>query len=320
MKKNLFFIALSLGASILTFGQSNTFPPSGNVGIGVTDPKTKLEIDGDISARGWDTNYSIGFDTFESFNFNSKNVANYGLTRVNNSIALSGWDRLTFFTKGKPEITLNESGNVGIGVTDPKTKLDVDGTISLRGWDTNYSIGFDTYDAFDYKNQKVANYGLTRVGNEVVLAGWEKLNFSSNFKIQMALDKQGRLGIGTENPDEKLTVKGKIHAEEVIVDLNVPADYVFQKYYTGKSDLKADYVFPKLNEIESFVKENNHLPDMPSAKEIQENGLKIGEMNNLLLQKIEELTLLLIEQNKINQEQQEQLIILKQEVNQLKQK
>jgi len=68
------------------------------------------------------------------------------------------------------------------------------------------------------------------------------------------------------------------------------------------------------------VKENNHLPDMPSAKEIQENGLKIGEMNNLLLQKIEELTLLLIEQDKTNQEQQKQLIILKQEINQLKQK
>ncbi|WP_313384637.1 hypothetical protein [Chishuiella sp.] len=134
----------------------------------------------------------------------------------------------------------------------------------------------------------------------------------------MVLDSWGRLGIGTENPDQKLTVKGKVYAEEVIVDLNVPADYVFQKYYTGKSDLKVDYVFPKLNEIETFVKENNHLPDMPSAKEIQENGLKVGEMNNLLLQKIEELTLLLIEQNKKIIEQDK--TNLKEEINQLKQK
>jgi len=81
-----------------------------------------------------------------------------------------------------------------------------------------------------------------------------------------------------------------------------------------------------INEIETFVKENNHLPDMPSAKEIQENGLKVGEMNNLLLQKIEELTLLLIEQNKkiieqdkTNLKQEEQLIDLKKEINQLKQ-
>ncbi|WP_313384641.1 tail fiber protein [Chishuiella sp.] len=191
-------------------------------------------------------------------------------------------------------------------------------SIDYSSWG-NY-IGFNTYDSFDYKNQKVAHYGLTRIGNFVGLSGWDGLRFLSGGNQKMIINSLGRVGIGTDIPDEKLTVKGKIHAEEVIVDLNVPADYVFQKYYTGKSDLKVDYVFPKLNEIETFVKENNHLPDMPSAKEIQENGLKIGEMNNLLLQKIEELTLLLIEQDKTNQEQQKQLIILKQEINQLKQK
>lgn len=108
----------------------------------------------------------------------------------------------------------------------------------------------------------------------------------------------GKLGIGTANPDEKLTVKGKIHAEEIKVDLLVPADYVFQKYFTGSSTLKPDYEMPSLNEIESFVKENHHLPNIPSASEIQENGLQLGEMNNLLLQKVEELTLYILEQNK----------------------
>ncbi|SFN74538.1 hypothetical protein SAMN05421738_1363, partial [Algoriella xinjiangensis] len=49
----------------------------------------------------------------------------------------------------------------------------------------------------------------------------------------MSIQDNGRVGIGTSNPDEKLTVKGKIHAEEIIVDLAVPADYVFQKYFTG---------------------------------------------------------------------------------------
>lgn len=108
----------------------------------------------------------------------------------------------------------------------------------------------------------------------------------------------GKLGIGTANPDERLTVKGKIHAEEIKVDLAVPADYVFQKYFTGFSSLKPDYVMPSLNEIETFVKQNHHLPNIPSAKEIQQNGLQLGEMNNLLLQKVEELTLYIIEQNK----------------------
>src|SRR5690606_37013801 len=90
----------------------------------------------------------------------------------------------------------------------------------------------------------------------------------------------------------------KIHAEEIKVDLAVPADYVFQKYFTGFSDLKPDYEMFSLKEVESFIKENHHLPNVPSAEEIQENGLHLGEMNNLLLQKVEELTLYIIEQNK----------------------
>lgn len=108
----------------------------------------------------------------------------------------------------------------------------------------------------------------------------------------------GNVGIGSQNPDEKLTVKGKIHAEEVRVDLNVPADYVFESYYTGTSDLKPEYKMPTLSEVEAYTKENNHLPEMPSAKEIQEDGLHVSKMTNLLLQKVEELTLYTIEQEK----------------------
>jgi hypothetical protein len=108
----------------------------------------------------------------------------------------------------------------------------------------------------------------------------------------------GYMGLGTNNPDERLTVKGKIHAEEVRIDLQVPADYVFQKYYTGTSALKEDYKMPSLKEVERFIKENHHLSDIPSAKEIQEKGLELGEMTNLLLQKIEEMTLYIIEQEK----------------------
>jgi len=108
----------------------------------------------------------------------------------------------------------------------------------------------------------------------------------------------GKVGIGTRNPDSKLTVKGQIHCQEVLVDLAVPADYVFQKYYTGASSLKEDYIMPTLEEVETFTKENHHLPNVPSAKTIQEGGLQLKEMTNVLLQKIEELTLYTIEQEK----------------------
>ncbi len=114
----------------------------------------------------------------------------------------------------------------------------------------------------------------------------------------MILTNEKRVGIGTSNPDSRLTVKGKIHCEEVKVDLSVPADYVFEKYYTGDSELNKDYVMPTLEEVEAYTKENHHLPEIPSAQEIKNNGLKLKEMTNLLLQKIEELTLYTIEQEK----------------------
>ncbi len=126
----------------------------------------------------------------------------------------------------------------------------------------------------------------------------EMTNAEMEHNRVMILKRNKRVGIGSNNPDEKLTVKGTIHCEEVKVDLSVPADYVFEKYYTGESALKRDYVMPTLEEVEAYTKENNHLPEMPSAQEIKDNGLQLKEMTNLLLQKVEELTLYTIEQEK----------------------
>lgn len=111
-------------------------------------------------------------------------------------------------------------------------------------------------------------------------------NFTNPFFV---IKTNGFIGIGTTAPDEKLTVKGKIHAEEVIIDLNVPlADYVFTPSYTLRP----------LSEVEEYVNTYRHLPEIPSAANVKANGLNLGEMQNLLLQKIEELTLYAIEQQK----------------------
>jgi hypothetical protein len=121
----------------------------------------------------------------------------------------------------------------------------------------------------------------------------------------------GNVGIGTQSPDQKLTVKGKIHAEEVIVDLNVPvADYVF----------KPTYKLMPLHEVEQFVKTNSHLPEIPSANEISKNGLSMGEMQNKLLQKVEELTLYAIEQNKSKKELEAKLVMQEKQYNALLEK
>lgn len=122
---------------------------------------------------------------------------------------------------------------------------------------------------------------------------------AQNFK-NITETTNGFIGIGTKNPDALLTVKGSIHTQEVLVDLDgaVAPDYVFEKYYLGISTLKSDYTFLSLSEIELFIKENHHLPNVPSAEEIDKNGLSLKEMNLMLLEKIEELTLHTIEQQK----------------------
>ncbi len=111
---------------------------------------------------------------------------------------------------------------------------------------------------------------------------------------------QGFIGIGTTTPDALLTVKGVIHTQEVLIDLEgaVAPDYVFETYFEGSSKLKADYRFLSLTEIETFIKNNHHLPKVPAVGEMDKNGLSLKEMNLLLLEKIEELTLHTIEQQK----------------------
>ena len=97
-----------------------------------------------------------------------------------------------------------------------------------------------------------------------------------------------KVGIGTSFPDELLTVNGKIHSKEVRVDLNIPGpDYVFE----------SDYKLRTLDETKQYISENKHLPEIPSAKDMEANGVELGDMNMKLLKKIEELTLYIIEQN-----------------------
>ena len=119
-------------------------------------------------------------------------------------------------------------------------------------------------------------------------------------KYKNITERNGKIGIGTTQPDELLTVKGKIHTQEVIVDLkgSIAPDYVFENYYLGESKLNSNYKFLTLPEIETYIKKYHHLPRVPSAKEIEENGLSLKEMNLLLLEKIEELTLFTIQQQK----------------------
>jgi D-ribose pyranose/furanose isomerase RbsD len=99
----------------------------------------------------------------------------------------------------------------------------------------------------------------------------------------------GNVGIGTQNLDQKLTVNGSIHSTAVKVDTSIPVpDYLF--------DL--DYHLPSLSDISSYVLKNHHLPEIASASEMEKEGIDLGKMNLILLKKVEELTLYLIDQHK----------------------
>jgi hypothetical protein len=118
----------------------------------------------------------------------------------------------------------------------------------------------------------------------------------------------GNVGIGTRTLTDALNVNGKIRAEEMKVLVDVPADYVFDKNYQLRS----------LEETEQFIQTNKHLPGVPSAIEIKQNGWALGEMSNMLLEKVEELTLHMIALKKENEKLHNELAKQQQEIERLK--
>jgi hypothetical protein len=112
---------------------------------------------------------------------------------------------------------------------------------------------------------------------------------------------QGNVGIGTTNPTEKLSVNGNIRAREIRVETGNWPDYVFSN----------DYSLPDLKEVEKYISRNGHLEGIPSAAQVERNGVELGDLNKKLLQKIEELTLHMIILEKKNDKQQKELDKLK---------
>ena len=218
------------------------------------------------------------------------------------------------------------STNVGIGVSSPLYKLDINGRLYLRAASSTNSFlhwqwhtlvmgtpaGTNAHNSID----------LIPGGNNVYsdtlfsrIRMFESPNTSvHNEKIELWtagncwFNNRGNFGIGTATPVYKLDVHGVIHgselrvdsiikAKEILVTATPTADFVFEESYT----------LPSLSDVESYVQENKHLPEIPSAKEMEINGVSINELAIQLLQKVEELTLYTIEQEKRIKELEEQL-------------
>jgi len=237
------------------------------VGIGYsssTPLNNKLEVNGYSNTS---SGYKVG--NTEVINGTRDYAGRNGT--LNGNLSVTGTSTLTgnLLVTGTSSLT----GNVGIGITSPQKKLDVNGDINFSGslFQNNVPVNFSGYWASN--------------GNNIYY-------------------NNGNVGIGISNPstDYKLSVAGKILAEELQILL-------VQDWYDNV--FEEDYCLMDLNELESFVKQNNHLPDIPSEAEVKENGISIGEMNALLLKKVEELTLYIIEQQKMIENQHSEINNLK---------
>jgi hypothetical protein len=182
----------------------------------------------------------------------------------------------------------------------PSEKLEVAGLLKLppASQVVHHSPGliFASNDDFTFNGKRLNHYGFGAYddnGLKLYMSGFYGLNFFTGGIARITVNAQGNVGIATDltsatfSDAYKLAVNGSIRAKRVVVETGW-SDFVFEKNYSLKN----------LQEVELYIKQNGHLPEIPSAKDIENNGGDLGELVKLQMQKIEELTLYLIEQNK----------------------
>ncbi|WP_024771244.1 hypothetical protein [Aquimarina macrocephali] len=282
MKKSIFLSVSFVLVSLIGTAQNNTLPTTGNVGIGTTNPIRQLHLN-----KSSGSIYQLLQSGSNFLGIGLNNAMQYGPTFVfheNSQLRIGKASGITSSsaTNFVEFLRINNTGNVGIGTTNPTAKLHIK--------DPEGGAAFNIE-----RGGKIWNFSIQHTGNNLFL------NNSDTPNTFFTFTKDGKFGIGTTSPDTELAVNGKIHAKEVKVDLTGWPDYVFEN----------DYSLPSLQEVENHIVKKGHLPNIPSASEVEKNGIQLGEMNAKLLQKIEELTLYMIAQNKKTEQLQKEIELLK---------
>jgi hypothetical protein len=188
------------------------------------------------------------------------------------------------WTNTSPDINNTNTGNVGIGITTPQSKLHVFGQISATNYDPQNNL-------ISFVELWSDNALIWQGGAGTAFRFGSASNLgAAGFQEWMRFTDAGNLLIGQAtqaNISYKLDVAGNVRANKIVVN-TTGADFVFDSNY---------HVLP-LPKVEAFINAYHHLPDIQPAGEMRKNGLDIGQQSDLLLQKIEELTLYLIKQNK----------------------
>lgn len=266
MKQILIITLVSLSFVFRINGQtwstngSNIFNAnSGNVGIGISSPTYKFEVVSPTNAKL--KIYSNTSPNSALLETNASGVIGVFESLVSPAGAIRAGARNSYdfnlFTNNVDRLTIKTDGKVGIGKPNPAYTLDVNGQINATSLLVN--------------GVTAASKWTTSVSN---------IYFNT-----------GNVGIGTtlfNNPNNyKLAVNGKLGAKEVVIETNTSTwpDYVFNE----------NYKLPTLSEVETFIKVNKHLPEIPSANTIGKQGINVAEMDAAILKKVEELTLYLIQ-------------------------
>ena len=198
---------------------------------------------------------------------------------------------------------------MGLGTTSASAKLDVrnghayigDDTFDNPGsWGATLNIDDNVHSRVlvEERASGVQTSLAAHTGGraEVGTISYHDFSIITNNSKKMTISANGKVGIGTTTPNEKLEVSGNarilgdIYSQRVKVSTDAGnwPDYVFE----------SDYQLRPLSQVEAFVNANKHLPEVPSAKTVEAEGQNLGEIQATLLKKVEELTLYLIEQDK----------------------